>query len=122
MQDIIEKHITLDRKRIGMDNQMAMEPDDLKTMITKCRDIQIALGSKKRMVLSKEYEQRKNMRRSIIVTRDIKQGETLKREDLDVKRPGIGFPPEYLDNLIGCIAVHDIENDTVIQETDIQGI
>lgn len=119
---IIEKHITLDRKRIGMDNQMAMEPDDLKTMITKCRDIQIALGSKKRMVLSKEYEQRKNMRRSIIVTRDIKQGETLKREDLDVKRPGIGFPPEYLDNLIGCIAVHDIENDTVIQETDIQGI
>lgn len=116
---IIEKHITLDAKKIGMDNQMAMEPEALREMVGACRTIHAALGAKERTVLPEEYEQRKNMRRSVVSTRDIAKGEVLRREDLDVKRPGTGLPPERLEELIGREAACDIEADTVIDESDL---
>ncbi len=116
---LIEKHITLDAKKIGMDNQMAMEPDALKEMVGACRIIHAALGSKERTVLPEEYEQRRNMRRSVVTTRDIAKGEVLRREDLDVKRPGTGLPPERLEELIEREAACDIEADTVIGESDL---
>ena len=117
---IIEKHITLDSKKIGMDNSMAMEPDDLKVLIDRCRMVNIALGSKKRMVLEKEYNQRKIMRRSIIATRDIPSGTILIREDLAAKRPGTGIPPENMEKLIGKKVNRDIEEDTLIFSEDIK--
>lgn len=116
----LEKHITLDSKKIGMDNQMAMEPGALRELVLDCRNIQLALGSKKRTVLPEEYTQRRNMRRSVIAVRDISEGEILKKEDLDVKRPGTGIPPERMEELIGRITKCKIEADTVIEESDLE--
>lgn len=117
---VLEKHITLDSRKIGMDNQMAMEPEELKKFVRKCHNIHVALGSKERVVLADEYEQRNNMRRSIISVRDMKAGEILKKEDLDVKRPGTGIPPERLESLIGCRVLKDVEADTLIMEENIE--
>lgn len=117
---VIEKHITLDAQKIGMDNQMAMEPEALKDMVEACRNIRLALGSKERAVLPEEYEQRKNMRRSIVTTRDLTAGDVLRETDLDVKRPGTGLPPDRLEELIGCTVTRDIGADTVINESDIR--
>ena len=36
------------------------------------------------------------MRRSIVASRFLKKGKTLKLDDLDVKRPGTGIPPSEL--------------------------
>lgn len=117
---LIEKHITLDSKKIGMDNQMAMEPEALKDMTKTCSEIHLALGTKVRTVLPEEYEQRKNMRRSVVSVRNILKGELLCREDLDVKRPGTGMEPEQLVRLIGRRVICDIEADTVINESDLE--
>lgn len=117
---VLEKHITLDAKKIGMDNQMAMEPDALKELVSECRDIQLALGTTERIVLQEEYAQRANMRRSVIAVRDIAVGEILRKEDLDVKRPGTGIPPERLEELVGRKAKCNIEADTVINESDLE--
>lgn len=115
---VIEKHLTLDKKKIGMDNQMAMEPDDLKCLTESCRVMQIALGSKERTVLPGECEQRANMRRSIVSTRDINIGEVITRDDLYAKRPGTGIPPEKIPELVGKVVLNKIEADTIIKETD----
>lgn len=117
---MIEKHITLDARKIGMDNQMAMEPEALKNMVNACNNIHLALGSKERTVLAEEYAQRKNMRRSIVAVHDLAAGVVLCREDLDVKRPGTGLPPDRLEELVGCVAARDIEADTVINESDLK--
>lgn len=116
---VLEKHITLDSKKIGMDNQMAMEPEALRQMVTDCRIVQAALGSKTRTVLPQEYEQRKNMRRSVVTVRELHKGEVLQKSDLDVKRPGTGIPPDRLEELVGCVLQHDVAADTVLDETDI---
>ena len=116
---ILEKHITLDSAKIGMDNQMAMEPEPLKLLVHKCKTIRSALGAEERCLLPEEIKQRDNMRRSIVVTRDIRAGERLSRGDLDVKRPGNGIPPVELEKVIGCVVKKDIESDTVLVLSDL---
>ncbi len=116
---VIEKHMTLDAKKIGMDNQMAMESNDLSILVSKCKEINRALGSKERRMSAEEYEQRKNMRRSVVAVRDLEKGTVLQRKDLYAKRPGTGIPPDKADMLVGHKINKDIEADTLILEEDI---
>lgn len=117
---VIEKHLTLDKSKIGMDNQMAMEPVQLKELVRRCRLIQKSLGGKERILQPEEYEQRKNMRRSIVSARFIEKGTVLCREDLAFKRPGTGFSPQETDKVIGRKTVTDIEKDMLIKEYDLE--
>jgi len=112
---MIEKHLTLDRKKIGMDNQMAIEPEEMKQMVQNCHNVNAALGGKERIVLEAELLQRKKMRRSVVVNRDLKKGDMLSAEDLDSKRPGTGFPPEKINELTGSILCRDVEADTILE-------
>jgi N-acetylneuraminate synthase len=116
---LIEKHLTLDHKKVGMDNGMATEPEAFKILVDKCHDTQIGMGSKQRIVLPQEYEQRKKMRRSIIVTRDLCAGEVLQRKDLYAKRPGTGIGPEHIDEIVGQTIKRDIKADTLIMPQDL---
>jgi sialic acid synthase SpsE len=117
---MIEKHFTLDKTKIGMDNQMASEPDQMRLLVQNCHNVQRALGDSKRIVLSAEIEQRKIMRRSVIVTKDLKAGTKLTLEDLDVKRPGTGLPPDQIDKLIGKTLIREVLGDTLIAKEDVQ--
>jgi len=116
---MIEKHFTLDKSKIGMDNQIALEPDEMSQLVTNCHSVQIALGSTKRIVMQAEIDQRKQMRRSIVVTNDLKAGHKLNKKDLDVKRPGTGLPPKIINQLVGKILVRDVLGDTLITEADV---
>lgn len=116
---LIEKHFTLDRSKIGMDNQMAIEPDEMSQMVKNCHNVQVAMGDKKRVVHTDEIEQRTKMRRSIVTVCDLSAGSVLTREDLYTKRPGTGISPDQIDRIIGMKVVRDIEGDTVINEADL---
>ena len=116
---MIEKHLTLDRTKIGMDNQMAIEPEEMVLLVRNCHNVQIALGDTRRIVFPAEMEQRKKIRRSIVAVNDLKAGTKLTVEDLDFKRPGTGLPPDKINELVGKILLRDIEGDTLIMEADI---
>ena len=117
---LIEKHLTLDRTKIGMDNQMATEPEEMKQMVDCCIRTQIAMGNKERVVREAEQEQMKKMRRSVIVTRDIKAGEILQLADLDAKRPGTGIPADKIESLVGKKLLVDKESDTLLEINDFE--
>ena len=116
---MIEKHFTLDQKKIGMDNQMATEPGEMAILVRNCRNVHLALGDTERIVSSDELAQRKKMRRSIVAATNLKVGATLKAGDLDAKRPGTGLSPEKIHDLIGRTVLRDIEADTLIRASDI---
>ena len=118
--NIIEKHMTLDKSRIGMDNQIALEPDELTQMVTNCHNVHMALGDEKRIVSEAELEQRSKIRRSIIVNKDLKAGATLNLEDLGAKRPGTGIPPDKMKDLVGAKLLTDIEGDTMLKDEDFE--
>ena len=116
---LIEKHLTLDRKKIGMDNQMATEPEEMKQLVQSCENVHAALGGMERLVLPAELEQLKKMRRSIVATRDLPAGTVLQPGDLGAKRPGTGLPPEQLDTLPGRTLKNAVKADSLILGSDL---
>jgi N-acetylneuraminate synthase len=116
---MIEKHFTLDRAKIGMDNKMATEPEEMALLVSNCHNVQIALGDPKRIISPDEMEQKKKMRRSIVAAKDLKAGTKLTVDDLDVKRPGTGLPPYKINELVGKSLLRDIECNILLTEEDI---
>jgi N-acetylneuraminate synthase len=112
---LIEKHFTLDRTKIGMDNQMAMESSQLKQMIEGCRDAYASMGRLERVVSESEISQRKLMRRSLVSARELKVGDILQMEDLVFKRPGNGIQISDLKNVIGKRMVNNVPKDFIIK-------
>lgn len=117
---LIEKHLTLDSKKIGMDNQMATEPEEMGRMVRCCLNTHIALGNKERVVRQAERDQMEKMRRSIVLTRDLNAGHILADDDLDAKRPGTGIPADELDALVGRKLVRDVKADILLERDDFE--
>ena len=109
---IIEKHYTLDRKMEGPDHPFAIEPEELKELVRQIRDVESAFGDGLKLGPSddeKEYYQK--ARRSIHAKTDIPKGTIITSEMLEVKRPGLGIKPKYIDVVVGRRALEDIEAD-----------
>jgi N-acetylneuraminate synthase len=116
---VLEKHFTLDRSRVGMDNQMAIEANELNDLVTSVRNVNLALGINARILTGAELDQRKNMRRSIVTARPISSGQIICREDLTFKRPGDGFQIEDLSLVIGKRLLRDLPQDVLILPSDV---
>lgn len=111
---LIEKHFTLDNKKIGWDNQMATEPADMKDMVDRCRRVYSSLGEYERKLTLDELEQRKKMRRSIVAAVDMTKGHIIEEGDLTAKRPGEGIPVDEFDTIIGQKLAQDVQKDQLI--------
>lgn len=117
---LIEKHLTLDKSKIGMDNEMAMEPDEMKQLVESVDRVYEAMGGKERVVSEAEQEMKQKMRRSLVAKCDIKKGDIIAEEMLTAKRPATGVCIGDMDKIIGKAAARDIEADTVIDYLDIE--
>lgn len=116
---VIEKHVTLDKSIIGMDNQMAIEHDELKNLILGLKNVYISLGQYNRVVSIDELEQRKKMRRSLIANIDLNPGDILSEENLGAKRPGTGISVNEWDLYLGKKVNKKIDKDSLISKDDI---
>lgn len=112
--EVIEKHFTLDKTLPGNDHYHAGDPEDFKKAISNFKWIDTVLGSEEKTVLECEAIPRREARRSLVLTRNMKAGETIKAEDLMPKRPGTGISPEYVEIVVGRKVVQDLEEDTIL--------
>ena len=114
--EIIEKHFTLDRSLPGPDHPFAIEPDELRAMVSGIRDVEAALGHGRLEGPSEEEagEMYQLARRSIIAATDIPAGTVITREHLTVKRPGFGIAPKHIGIVVGRTAKVDIEFDDIV--------
>lgn len=112
--EVIEKHFTLDKTLPGNDHYHAGDPDDFKKAIANFKWIDTVLGSDEKTVLDCELIPRREARRSLVLTRDLKAGEVIKFEDLMPKRPGTGISPEFVEIVVGRKPVKDLKEDTIL--------
>ena len=112
---IVEKHYTLSRKLSGPDHSFALEPDELKAMVEGIRQAEASLGSPIKKHAKSEEEMYRLGRRSLVAARDIPNGAVVKRDMIDVKRPGYGIPTKMMGALIGRVARCDIEADEILK-------
>lgn len=112
--EVIEKHFTLDKLLPGNDHYHAGDPNDFKNAINNFRLINRILGSDKKTVLECEQIPRREARRSLVLTRNMKAGEIISKEDIMPKRPGTGISPQFSDIVIGRKVVTDLKEDTIL--------
>ena len=112
--EVIEKHYTLDKTLPGNDHYHAGTPDDFKMVIDNCNLINNVIGSEEKTVLACEITPRREARRSLVLTRDMKCGEIIGEADLMAKRPGTGISPKFAEIVIGRKINQDTEEDTVL--------
>ncbi|UCH71942.1 MAG: N-acetylneuraminate synthase [Thermoplasmatales archaeon] len=108
---VIEKHFTLDRTMKGPDHHFAIEPSELKQMVSYIRDVEKAQGTGVKKVSKKEQEMFEKARRSIHAFKDIPKGTIITREMLIVKRPGYGIKPKFIDKLVGKKSKRNIKKE-----------
>ena len=112
--EVIEKHFTLDKTLSGNDHYHAGDPDDFKKAIANFKWIDAVLGSGEKTVLECEFVPRREARRSLVLTRNMKVGEIIEEKDLMPKRPGTGISPEYVNIVVGRKVLSDLEEDTIL--------
>lgn len=131
---VIEKHFTTDKTLKGPDQQASSEPPVFKALMKYVNSPQsspnwpdekmqsLILGSREKKATKTENDISKIARQVVIVSQNIKQGETFSPENLTSKRSGISnledvvLPTRFFD-LIGKKAQRDYEvNDMVSPE------
>lgn len=98
---VLEKHITLDKRRPGPDHAASLEPAELDAMMSAVRDVERALGGGVKEPRPMELDVRQVARKSVTARRDLGAGTPLSADDLRVLRPGLGIPPRELERVIG---------------------
>ena len=68
-----------------------------------------------RIVSKDEQEKLKKFRRSIVLVNNLKEGETIKLENLEFKRPGTGIRPDEVKYVIGKKIIRNIEKDEILK-------
>ena len=108
---VIEKHVTLDKNLKGPDHIFSLEPDELALLVSQSLDSFHALGDGIKNISPGEQRTLQRLRRSIFAFRHIRKGETITKDMLIIKSPGIGMLPKYIDLIIGRKARIDINED-----------
>lgn len=112
--NIIEKHFTLDKSLKGNDHYHSMDPNDIMVFRKRMKYINSLYGSDCKKIIKEELDSKKYARRSIVAKIDIKCGELISEDKIITKRPGIGIPPQFWEDIIGKRAIVDIKEDEVL--------
>jgi N-acetylneuraminate synthase len=113
---VIEKHFTLDRTLPGPDHKASLEPGELKEMVKAIRIVEQSMGDGIKGPIPSETKNSPVVRKSLIASKDIKQGEKFSEDNMTVKRPGTGISPIEYWGMLGKIAHSDIMQDTLIDQ------
>ena len=111
----MEKHFTLDRGMFGPDHKASIEPDELCRMVRLVRNIEKALGSGRKEPCETELENLYAARKSIVASRDIREGEIFTEENIVPRHAGRGISPARWYEVIGKRAKRSFMEDEMIE-------
>ncbi len=107
----VEKHFTLDHNLEGPDHIFSLNPTEMKYLIGVISDIPGMLGTSSRVSTPQEIETSYKFKKSIHAKQNIPKGHVIAEEDLIIKGPYGGIPPEYLNILVGRMTTKEINED-----------
>jgi sialic acid synthase SpsE len=118
---VIEKHFTDDATRVGPDHTFSMTPETWKDMVDRTRELERAMGSADKVISGNELQTAIVQRRCLRAAREIRAGEVISREMIDVLRPATpgAILPNEIDGLIGKRALIDLKSGQEFRWTQI---
>lgn len=118
--NLIEKTITEDRCTRSVEHIMSIEPDEMKAFVKEIKDLEIALGSSRRVLHQQEKENRMAIRRSVFLAKNAKQGVKLADCCIEFRRPGFGISPDLYEILIESKLKADLDLGHCLQLSDLE--
>ncbi|MDA7887874.1 N-acetylneuraminate synthase [Akkermansiaceae bacterium] len=112
---VIEKHFTLDRNLEGPDHAASLEPQELAAMVRAIRNVECALGDGVKMPTASESKNIPIVRKSLVASKPIREGERLTKDNVTAKRPGFGISAASWDEVMGRIARRNYQPDDLIE-------
>lgn len=116
---IIERHLTLDNSAEGPDHTSSLEPSAFSKMIKEIRQIELCLGSEKRIINQGEEVNRVALGKSLVLTGDLEKGSKITADDLVAKTPARGVSPLEINKFIGKSLARDLQQGDYIHFEDI---
>jgi len=110
--NIIEKHYRDPQNPPSPDDPHALTKEEFSSLIQSIRLIEKAKGDGIKQPTKSEKKWKETNRVSIVSLSDIKSGQTITPDMIDVRRPGSGLEPKYFEKIIGMKATRDIPKET----------
>lgn len=118
---LVERHFTDYKERSGPDIICSMDEQELKELLGAARGIHQMMGGHKSAIAEEQITINFAFA-SVVSLSAISKGEQFTRENLWVKRPGIGeIPAEQYKKVLGKVAACDIPADVLIEENMVKG-
>ncbi|EIX9320402.1 TPA: TIM barrel protein [Klebsiella pneumoniae] len=120
---VIEKHFTIDKAMEGNDHKVSLLPNEFSDMVSKIREVEESMGKGgERLITQGEMINRENLAKSLIINQELKKGQIITRSMVEIKSPGQGLQPLYIDQLIGRSAIRDFEKGDFFYESDLNDV
>ncbi len=110
--NVIERHFRDPRNATSPDDIVALDKEQFSSLIRSTRVIEKAKGSGVKVPTNSEKKNLRSNRVSIISLTDIKKGEVIEGDFIDIRRPGTGIQPIHYDEIVGKKARMDIAKET----------
>ena len=119
----LEVHIAMSRDCFGPDVSSSLIPGEFAQMVEGVRFVERAAeGSYDRESMAAGMAEMQTMfGRSVVAARALPAGTVLTAEDLTVKKPGGGIPPDGLEALVGCTLVEGLDIDDLVTREVVEG-
>lgn len=117
--NMVEKTITLDRTIRSVEHIMSLEPNEMHKFIRSIRDLEVAMGARRRIMAPQEREKRNAVRRSIYLAEDVKKGQKLKDVKVAFRRPGFGITPDLYDSMLEYEFTQDLPAEHQVAYSDL---
>ena len=101
---IIEKHFTLNKKKIGLDHSLSADPKDLRIICEYAKNVNFLPGANKINPSAKERKFTKHFRKGVYINKRVLRNQKIKKENIIIRRPQNNIKPDMYYKLIGKIA------------------
>ena len=102
VSDVTSGHITLDKTMEGPDHAASLDVNEFSHLIKSIRNLEVTLGSDGPRTISQgELINRENLSKSIFAAKDIKSGQVIANNMIEIKSPGQGLSPQHKSSIIG---------------------
>ena len=121
--DVLELHVTLSREMFGPDVIASITTTELRQLVDGIRFIERMRANP----LDKDASARDTdplrrlFTRSVVARHALARGTVLSADDLAIKKPGTGLPPDRLPDLLGKRLARAVTEDQLLLAEDIEG-
>ena len=118
--EIIEKHVTIDRRMKGTDQAGSLGPDGVNRMIRDIRITEMSMGKEEIFIEPDVMSSKIKLERSIATNRNLNVGDVISENDIHLLSPGDGFKWSERQSVIGKKVKAEIPRNEIIYPQNLE--